>query len=130
MAASPQYASSPIIGQAFCTVANPNRDGTGTLVALNFLTAGTNGRRIDRLIVQAIANTTQGMVRVFLTAPASTARLIMEIQVDAVTPSATVPAFHREVALFGGMTLPNGWSMSVGIQNAQATIVTAIGADF
>lgn len=78
------------IGQA--TVANTNLDGTGTLA--DVFTAGANGSMLVGVVVQAIATTTAGMVRLFHF-DGTNNRLIGEVPVTAITPSGTVEAFRR-----------------------------------
>lgn len=129
MAASPQYTGLPAIGTAVCSAANPNRDGTGTLYPLVFDTVGASGRRIDSINIQALVSTSAGMVRLYLTAPASVARLFLEVSVAAITASGTVPAFHQEISL-GGKAIPPGYTISASIQVANAMVVQAFGGDF
>jgi hypothetical protein len=72
--------------------ANANRDGaTGTYSGA--FTAGANGSLIDAITFTAPAATTAGLVRVFYADDGATYRLLAEIPVTAVTPSATVAAF-------------------------------------
>lgn len=96
MSTSAQYAATPKNGSAQISVANTNRDGTGTLVAVR--TAGASGGRVDKLTIQATAATTGGMVRLFLDVGGSI-RLIKEIPVPPVTPTATVPAWSTDIYL-------------------------------
>jgi hypothetical protein len=60
----PVFTKSPVIGQAEVSAANPNRDGTGTIVSV--VDGLTEGVRIDQIEVKAEATTTAGMVRLFL----------------------------------------------------------------
>ena len=76
------------IGQA--TVANTGLDGSGTLA--DVLTAGANGSIVVGVVVEAIATTTAGMVRLFHY-DGTNNRLIAEVLVTAITPSGTVKAF-------------------------------------
>jgi hypothetical protein len=128
MAASPQYTAAPVLGAALCSAANANRDGTGTLYTI--VTGATDGTRIDRITAQAIVSTTAGMLRLYVTPPASTARLYLEVPIQAVTASGTVAAWHSEIALQGGMVLPSGYILAASIQNANATMVFALGGAF
>lgn len=65
MSSTANYASSPRTGVAALSVANTNRDGTGTLVPV--IVAAPNGSRVDRVQFQAVATTTAGMIRLFKT---------------------------------------------------------------
>lgn len=64
MSGAAQYADKPKVGIAGISVANTNRDGTGTLATA--FVAGPNGARVDRIDVQATATTTAGMVRAYI----------------------------------------------------------------
>lgn len=65
MSSAAQYASTPKFGATTINSANTNRDGTGTIGVV--FTAGPNGARIDKLLTQALAATTAGMVRYYVT---------------------------------------------------------------
>ena len=87
-----QYTSTPKNGSAQISVANTNRDGTGTLGTV--YTAGTSGARIDSILIQATDTTTAGMIRFFLSVDTGTTKLLIgEVAVTAATPSSTVQAF-------------------------------------
>lgn len=128
MAVKPQFTSTPNVGIAALSVANTNKDGTGTLVDL--FTAGAAGSRVDKLVVKATGNTTSGMVRIFVKLGAATARLLTEIPVNAITPSANLPGFETIVDTLGGLPLPTGAKLQAATHNAEAFVVTAFGGDF
>ncbi len=71
--------------QGQVTTANTNTDGsTGTYVSV--ATGGTNGSRIDWIRIQAIATSTVGSVRLFITdTSGSVTRLFRDVEVTAVT---------------------------------------------
>ena len=92
MATSAQYVATPKNGSTQISVANTNRDGTGTLGTV--FTAGTSGSRIDSIIIQATGTTTAGMIRFFESIDGGTTkRLVGEVPVTAATPSGVVQAF-------------------------------------
>jgi hypothetical protein len=129
MAASINFANVPRTTGVNISVANTNRDGTGTLGTL--ITAGVNGTRIDRIRIQATANTTAGMVRLFLY-DGSTFFPLQEQVVGAVTVAAGTAGFNAEIS-FGDtrpLQLPAGWDIQAGTHNAEAFTVTAYGADY
>jgi len=126
MATSPQYAATPKIGSGTVSAANTNRDGTGTLVTI--LTAGSNGSRIDWLVISAPGTTTAGMIRLFLS-DGTNHRLFLEIPVIATTPSSTIPAFRAEQAL-PGLVIPSGWTLRAATHVAETFNVLTIGGDF
>lgn len=92
MASTGQYVATVKNGNLTqATVANTDRDGTGTLATI--LTAPATGSRIDAIVFNAPGTVTAGMIRLFLTIGANT-RLLDEIPVVATTPSASVPAWR------------------------------------
>lgn len=132
MAIAAQYVNLPYVAaQAVVSAANTNRDGTGTIV--NVVTAGRAGGRIERLRVQATATTTAGFVRLYRTlADGTTHRLIDEIPVSAVTPSATVAAFFadRSSGAFP-LILGPGESLRASTHNAESfNVIVLEGGDF
>ena len=91
--ATPSFAVTPrsIDAGSFST-ANTNRDGTGTVATLAAGVAA--GTRVNSVTITATATTTAGMVRIYLSTDTGTTwRLIKELPVAAVTPSATVQAW-------------------------------------
>lgn len=131
MSLVPQFASTPRLAVATISTANTNRDGTGTIGTV--LTAGSSGTRLRRLLVQATATTTAGMVRIFLH-DGTTAQLSLEIPVSAVTPSATQSAFSANYTELSTpdqlpLTIPSGWSLRASTNNAETFKVFAEGAD-
>jgi hypothetical protein len=84
--------------------------------------------------VQATATTTAGMVRLFVHNGTS-AYLVAELPVVAVTPSGTIPAYSQQLntntmTQFLPIVLPTGWSLRASTNNAEAFNVTAFGGDF
>ena len=127
MATSPQFVNTPNSGAslAACRIstANTNRDGSGTIALL--VTGGTNGTRLDRVNVQATSTTTLGMVRFYLVDNAGTPnkRLLFEMQVNAINPSVSIPAFTGEWGRSDGQPLviiPSGWSVQCSTNNAES----------
>lgn len=140
MAATPQYPAFVTVGQAAFNTANTNRDGTGTLATLYTTRAagpatGGNGGMALWLSVRATATTTNGMVRVFRH-NGTTAFLLMEIPVSAVTPSGTVAAWSLSSvptlsALLDplgrlplNVALDPGYSIRISTNNAEAFVAT------
>lgn len=64
MAATPNFPSGPRLEVAAVSVANTNRDGTGTIV--DIFTAGANGSKIDRVTVKATADPADSVVMIFV----------------------------------------------------------------
>jgi len=132
MAAIIQYASTPKVGIGLLSVANTNRDGTGTLAIV--LTAGANGSRIDALVLQATGTTTGGMIRLFVH-DGTNARLYAEVPVQAATPGGTVAAWTARLntntaTQFLPLIIPSGYSLRASTNNAETFNVIALGGDF
>jgi len=127
MASSAQFAATPKIGSASISTANPNRDGTGTVATL--FTAGASGSRIDSLSIKARGATSQGMIRFFIYDGVNY-RFFTEDEVVPITPSNVDKTHESYIELAGGLTLPNGYSLRVSTEIADAFDVCAFGGDF
>lgn len=127
MADAPNYAATPrnAIGQV--SVANTTRDGTGTLATI--MTAGASGSRLDKVVIQATGTTTSGVVRLYIH-DGTNARLLQEVLVSAITPSATVAAFTSSINFDYAEPLPIGYSLRASTHNAETFNVFAKGGDF
>jgi hypothetical protein len=94
----PVFTKSPVIGIAAISAANPNRDGTGTIVAV--VDGDTDGVRIDQIEVKAEATTTLGMIRLFISLDSGgTWDLWRELPVSAITPDGVTVAFGALIDL-------------------------------
>ena len=132
MATQAQYAATPKCGIGQVSVANTNRDGTGTIATI--FQAGANGSRIDAINLKAVGTTTVGMLRLFLH-DGTNARLLTEVPVVAITPSGTLPTWEAQLNV-NTMTqvlplvLPTGYSLHAATNNAETFNVIALGGDF
>lgn len=127
MATVPQYAVIPSV-QRSCTgalsAANTGRDGTGTIVSI--LVAGAAGTRIDDLCVTALATTTVGMIRLYISdGGAVNNYLFRELNVPAVVPSATVSAWATTLYDMG-LILQPGWSLRASTEKAELFRVSCL----
>lgn len=132
MASIPQYAGTPKCGIGQVSVANTNRDGTGTITTI--FSAGAAGSRIDAINLKAVGTTTAGMVRLFIH-DGTSARLLMEIPVQAVTPGATQPSWEAQLntntmSQVLPIILPAGYSLRASTEKAETFNVLAFGGDF
>lgn len=128
MSVQPQYAAMPTISLVQASTANTNRDGTGTIATL--LTGRAPGTRVERVMAKAAVTTTAGMLRIYLKlASGDTWRLLAEIAVTAVTPSASVAAWSGEWAPTNGLSLGDGHMLGVSTHNAEAFNVVALGGN-
>src|ERR1044072_965439 len=107
------------------STANTNLDGTGTLGTV--LTAGSNGTLVKSVTIKAQTNTTQGMVRLFITGGGAT-QLIAEIEIPAITKSGTDPSF--EIHMPTNYSLESGYVLKASTQVAEAFNVIAEGLDW
>lgn len=123
MAAETQYTANT--GMNSISTANSNLDGTGSVHTI--LTGAANGTLIKTVTVKAIYNTTQGMVRLFVYNGSST-KLISEIEITAVSKSATVPAFETTIPLY--VTLESGWELRASTEKGEAFNVIAEAQDW
>jgi hypothetical protein len=134
MAANPSFAATPNIGAALLGSAETDLQSpaqTSTIV-----TAGTNGTRIEEIVVQAsksgslIASTVAGLVYVF-TYDGTNYRLYDIVTVNAITASATVAGFRFNKP-YTNLVLKSGWSLRCSQSiagNASILEVTGHGAD-
>lgn len=91
MAATALFVGTAKSPGATVSAANTNRDGTGTIV--DIYTAGASGGRVDDLVVKATGTTTAGMIRLYKH-DGTAYRLLREVSVSVITPSATVQSFE------------------------------------
>lgn len=110
---TPIFTLTPNIGMARITTATPARDGSGS-VATAF-TAGASGSRVETVTfnsAQAAAGASSAMVgRVFISDTAgsgSNLRLLSEIAIATVTPSATAIGATQTISYPGGLIIPSG----------------------
>jgi hypothetical protein len=132
MASVANYAATPRCGVGQVSVANTARDGTGTIATI--FTAGANGSRIDAIDIKAVGTTTAGMIRLFIH-DGTNARLLTEIPVTALTPSATLPSWEAQLNTNSmsqvlPIILPTNYSLRASTNNAETFNVLAFGGDF
>ncbi|MBL0338202.1 MAG: hypothetical protein IPP67_03250 [Rhodospirillaceae bacterium] len=127
MATKPEFANKPRQSSAALIFGNTARDGSGMMETV--FTAGSNGSRLERLRVTATTGTTAGMVRLFIHDGVRT-RLLEEISVTAVIPSASVKAFRELVTFAGGLMLPPNHSLRASTHNSEGFHLLAEGGDF
>lgn len=132
MATAPSYASTPKCSIGQISTANTARDGTGTIGTV--FTAGSSGSRIDAIDIKATGTTTAGMIRLFIH-DGTNARLLTELPVVALTPSATLPAWEahlntNSMSQVLPIVIPTGYSLRASTNNAETFNVIAMGGDF
>jgi hypothetical protein len=128
MAEETQYTANT--GIAKITTANTSLTGSGTLNTdiWNVLTAGANGTLIKTVTVKAIANTTHGMVRLFIYDGTANTRLLQEIDITPVTKASISPAFETKIEL--NFILKAGYILRATTQNTETFNVIAEGMNW
>lgn len=126
MASTPSYAASPLMQVAQISTANTARDGTGTIATV--VTAGTNGCRIEEVVITATGTTTAGVVRLFINDGTNT-RLLAEVPITAITVGASTPGFTARLT-FANLVLESGDSLRASTHNAETFNVFAFGGSF
>lgn len=127
MASTPAYPAYPRTQSVQLSASETSR--TSPTAASAFFTAGSAGSVCYRALIKATATTSSnGMIFIWLY-DGSNYRIIQEIQVPAITPSATLPSFEDEVP-FSDMILQSGWSLRASTYNANTFNVIGVGADF
>lgn len=120
MATSPQFISVPRVGLAVVSVANANRDGSGTIVSA--LTAGANGTRINEVVLQATGDPADSVVTMFID-PTGSAGWSIYHEFDIGNPAAgstTVPAY-RLVQAFSDLVIPADAKVGFAVTVAPTT---------
>ncbi len=129
---TPVFSITPRLAMVRISTSNANRDGTGTIG--DVCIGGTNGTRVDRIVVEAISTTTAGMVRLYINDGGSNTRLWYEIPVSAITPSGTVQAFRAIVTTPDPLTpllvLPASYVLRASTVNAESFDVIGHAGDF
>lgn len=94
---------------------------------VDIFAAGSSGSRIDSVFVKAKGTTTAGQIRLAIHNGTS-AYVIKEIAVSAITPSGSTSSFESATAM--GIVIPTGYKLQANTLNGEAFDVTAIGGDF
>ena len=115
-------------GSAVISTANTNLDGTGTLSSA-IITGASNGTLINSIIIKALTNTTQGMVRLFVYDNVhSSYYLIEEIEIPAITKSGRDSSFEFTVPMY--LYLNEGWVLYASTEKAETFNVCVESVDW
>lgn len=125
MATSPQYTAIPRIGMVKIDSTNTSLDGSGILHQV--FIAGTNGSRIDEVIVKATESTTTGIVRLFIS-DGTNSFLLTEISVTQCTISDSIKSFETGIKL--GLIVPNGMVLMATSTTQTILNIIVCGGDF
>jgi hypothetical protein len=113
-------------GVVLISTANANLNGTGTLGTV--LTAADNGTLIKTITINAIGNTTQGMVRLFIYDGVSVTNLIDEFEIPPSTALGTYPAYS--ISYDVNYNLKRDYVLKASTQNAENFVVIAEGLNW
>ena len=125
----PTFVATPLPWAATLSAANPNRDGTGTLV--NVVPGGSGlGSRVDTIRLIATGAVTAGVIRLFLQDGSANKYLFKEVLVPATVPSTIIETWTRDLTYADGLPIPNGWTLRAATHNAETFNVIARGGNF
>jgi len=127
---SVQFTATPRLAVAQVTTANPNRDGTGTIVDL--MTGVSAGTRINKIRIKAVGTTTSGMVRIYVFDGTNT-RLYIEQTVTAITPTASVATFEAEILFSDGdapILASSSQKLQASTHNSETFNIIVEGGDY
>jgi hypothetical protein len=126
MATQPAFAVTPRM--AAVSISTAESSYTAPTAVGTLITGASTGTRVAEIVVKCAATSAAALVRVFLY-DGSSYWLFDEIVVAAATGSTTV-AQTRVSTTYNNLVLPSSsWSVRVTTSVAQATHVTALGAD-
>lgn len=116
MSASACFFSTPRTAVAQVSTANTSRTGSGTIATV--ITGAATGTRVDDIEINATDTTTAGMVRLFLH-DGTNSRLFRELSVNAITVTASVPAYNIRLTDLGIILASASWSIRASTHNAE-----------
>jgi hypothetical protein len=126
MATSPAFAVTPRVGAV--SIATADSSYTAPSNVGTVLTGVAAGTRIAEVVVKCAATSAAAIVRLFLY-DGTTYWLFDEVTIAAATGSSTVQQTRVSV-VYNNLILPSAsWSLRATTSVAQATHVTALGAD-
>lgn len=127
---SPIFGLTPIIWKGTVSTANTARDGTGTIATIG--SAGTNGSRIEEIVVKATENPADSVVTIFLH-DGTNYYLFDEFDLGDPAAASNTVAGYREYRTYRNLVLPSGWSLRAAITvalTAGVINVFALGSDY
>jgi len=117
-------------GAVTISIPNPALDGSGTLgTVLTALSSGSggNGTLINTIVIKAIGNTMEGMVRLF-TYDGTNTFLFKEIYIPATTQTSIQPSFRA--VILDELNLDPGHILKASTQNPDSFNIVAFGTDW
>lgn len=107
---------------AIINTANTNLDGTGTIV--DIVAGAASGTLVKSIIIKAQGTTTQGMVRIFHL-DGTTTRLMMEIEVPAITQSAQDQTLIKIIDEVFYLKCSSSYKLRASTEKGETFIITA-----
>lgn len=130
MANNPAFAVTPRIGVGAVSIANTNRNGTGTIV--DILTGAASGTRIHEVCIQANGDPDDSCVTLFLY-NGSVYFLFDEFDLGNPAAASTTVSGYRDRRVYDNLVLPSdSWRLAAAITVAPTSgsvNVFALGAD-
>lgn len=128
MATAPSFAAAVLMGAASLS-ATADASYTAPANAVNIVTAGASGSKIDEIDFQGIGTTVLGTITVFLF-DGTNYHLFDCISVPAIAASTTVAPW-RYTKPYANLVLANGWSLRCSSTIANQLVkVSAFGGSF
>lgn len=130
MATTPQFVSTPHIGVNDVSTANTARDGSGTIETI--FTAGSNGSRVEEIVLKATADPADSTVVIFLH-DGSNYFVFDEFDIGNPAAASTTVESYRTSRTYENLVLANGWSIRASITVALTSGVInvfCLGGDF
>lgn len=109
---APQFYGVPAVGSALAP-ATLDTSLTAPTNTSDVLTAGTNGTKIEEIIVQGVGTTVAGVLNIFRY-DGSTHHLIDQVLITAVTSSTTAVAYRRRL-LYENLILKSGEKLRIAV---------------
>lgn len=128
MSANPQFYGKPATGSGLVGSADTSLTAPTTVTTI--YTPGSNGGKVEEIVVQGVGTTSAGVLNVFAY-DGSTYHLIDQFLVTAITSSTTAIAFQRRKT-YDNLILQTGWSLRATqtvAGNASLLKVTAFAND-
>jgi hypothetical protein len=113
MANNPSFIATPRIGVGTVSVANTNRDGTGTIV--DVITGAATGTRILEVVLKATNDPADCTLTLFLN-DGSTSHIFDEIDLGNPAPGSTTLPSYRGIVAYNNLVLPSAsWKLQAAI---------------
>lgn len=115
-------------GIGIVSAANPNLDGTGTIVTILQAGGSANGTLVKNVTIKALQSTHEGAVRIFVSPDGTTWTLLQEIYVPQTIQSAFDPSFKQTIDV--NFNLESGYYIGASTQIAESFAVTIEAEDW